>query len=47
MAKKKKRYKVVGAQPVLGNAPGSTFEAVLDAAQEEFLVGIGALKVEK
>ena len=40
-----KKYKVVGEAPVLDHAPGETFEAELDGAQEEFLVGIGALKV--
>ena len=41
----KKRYKVVGASMIDGHAPGTTFEAELDKAQEDFLVGIGGLKV--
>jgi hypothetical protein len=45
MAAKKKRFKVVGSQPVEGHGPGETFEAALDT--EAFLVDIGALKVVK
>lgn len=45
MPRKKKRYKVVGVQPVLGHHPGESFEASLDKTQEEFLVSIGGLKV--
>ena len=40
-----KRYKVVGTQPVLGNAPGQTFIANVDQAQEDFWVQVGAVKV--
>lgn len=40
-----KRYKVVGTQPILGHAPGTTFTAEIDATHEQFLVGIGGLEV--
>lgn len=43
----KKKYKVIGAAPVLGHGTGETFEASLDKAQEDFLVSIGGLEVVK
>ena len=42
---KTKTYEVVGAAPVLDHQPGEKFDASLDRAAEEFLVGTGALKV--
>lgn len=41
----KKRYKVVGTQPIMGHAPGETFEASIPADKEAFLVQIGGIKV--
>lgn len=41
-----KRYKVIGSQAVLGDhLPGETFDADLADDQEEFLIGVGAIKV--
>jgi len=40
-----KRYKVIGTQPILDHKPGKIFTAEIPADQEEFLVGIGGLKV--
>lgn len=45
MADKSKSYRVVGQQPVLDHQPGEKFDAKLDEAHEEFLVGIGAIEV--
>jgi hypothetical protein len=42
-----KQYRVVGTQPILGHAPGETFQASIDKTQEAFLVGIGGLEVVK
>ena len=40
------RYKVIGSQPVLGNKnPGETFDGPIDPGVEEFLLGIGAIKI--
>jgi len=46
LPRKKKNYKVVGTSPVLGHHPGQTFEASLDKAHEDFLVRVGAIRVE-
>lgn len=40
-----KRYEVVGTQPVLEHQPGEKFTADVPADLEEFLVGVGGLKV--
>jgi hypothetical protein len=41
-----KRYKVTGTQPVLDNRmPGEMFTATIAEGQEQFLIGIGALKI--
>jgi hypothetical protein len=40
-----KRYKVVGVQPFEGHAPGETFDGGLTEGQEEFGIGIGAIKI--
>lgn len=42
-----KRYTVTGTQPVLDHKPGESFEAEIPAEQERFLVGIGALAIDK
>lgn len=42
-----KRYKVVGTAPILGHAPGETFEADLDPGEAAFFFQIGALEVVK
>lgn len=51
MPRKKKTYRVVGEAPVDINGKtyrkDDEFEASLDKAQEDFLVGIGGLKVVK
>lgn len=38
------RFKVVGVHPVLGHAPGETFDADLDETQAQALVDGGALR---
>lgn len=41
-----KRYEVTGTQPVLDNRmPGEKFNADIDPGQEQFLIGIGALRI--
>jgi hypothetical protein len=40
----KKRYKVIGSQPVLGHLPGETFEANIPEDQEAFLKQIGGIR---
>lgn len=41
-----KRYEVTGTQPVLDNRmPGEKFNADIDPGQEQFLLGIGAIKI--
>lgn len=38
-----KSYRVSGASPVLGHAPGEEFEAELDGIKEQRLLDCGAL----
>jgi hypothetical protein len=40
----RRRYKVIGSQPILGHAPGETFAANLPDDQEAFLKRIGGLQ---
>lgn len=41
-----KRYTVTGTQPVLGDKmPGETFDGVIPEGEEQFLLGIGAIKI--
>lgn len=42
-----KRYTVTGTQPVLDHKPGESFEAEIPTEQERFLIGIGALVIDK
>jgi hypothetical protein len=41
----RKRYKVVGTQPVHGHPPGDTFTASLHPDEEKYLKDIGAIRV--
>lgn len=47
MPRQRKRYKVVGTQPILDHQPGEEFSAVLPKDQEKFLVDIGGIEVIK
>ena len=40
-----KTYKVTGSQPTLDHQPGETFKQAIPPTLEDFLIGVGALKV--
>ena len=40
-----KRYKVIGTSPIHGHPPGDTFSAKLNPEEEDYLKGIGAIRV--
>jgi hypothetical protein len=40
----KRRYKVIGSQPILGHLPGESFEADIPEDQEAFLKQIGGIR---
>jgi len=47
MPRQPKRFKVVGAQPILDHPPGAEFSAVLPKEQEKFFFSIGGLEEVK